>query len=105
MQLASSSVDVSPPKVETLRSVAVRRQRISLTITAALLLTYMGFVLLVSFCKTQLATVLAPGISLAIVLGISMVVFTLSLTFGFVVWVNRVHDESLRRLRDSGATQ
>jgi uncharacterized membrane protein (DUF485 family) len=65
----------------------------------------MGFVLLVSFCKIQLATVLAPGISLAIVLGISMVVFTLSLTFGFVVWVNRVHDESLRRLRDSGATQ
>jgi len=82
--------------------VATRRQRVSLSATAALLAAHFAFVISIAFYKTELAVQLIPGLSLAIVLGFSTVGFALLLTFGFVIWVDRVHDTAVQGLRDGG---
>jgi uncharacterized membrane protein (DUF485 family) len=95
-----TSAGTLPPTISRLRSVAIRRQRVSLSATAALLAAHFAFVVSIAFYKTELSVQLIPGLSLAIVLGFSTVGFALLLTFGFVVWVNRVHDKAVQSLRD-----
>ena len=101
MELASSSTaDLAPPL--TLRSIGRRRQRVALAMTALMLCAYFLFVLSIACFKTALSVQIVPGLSLAILAGVSSVVFVLMLTFGYVLWVNRVHDKAVRRLTKGG---
>jgi uncharacterized membrane protein (DUF485 family) len=81
-----------------LRSIAMRRQRVSLSVTVLLLLSHLTFILLVAFCKQQLSEEVVPGLSIGILAGFATVGLTLLLTVFYVVWVNRVHDASVRQL-------
>ena len=85
-----------------LRSIAMRRQRVSLSVTILLLLSHLTFIVLVAFCKQQLSEELVPGLSIGILAGFVTVGLTLLLTVFYVVWVNRVHDASVRHLRAQG---
>lgn len=88
-----------------LRSIAVRRRRVSLSVTVLLLLSHLTFILLVAFCMQQLAQELVPGLSLGILAGFATVGLALLLTVFYVVWVNRVHDASVRELHMEGAAK
>ena len=52
-----------------LEALAARRWRIALGLTAAMLATYFGFVLLVAYDKPLMGRILVPGLSLGILLG------------------------------------
>jgi uncharacterized membrane protein (DUF485 family) len=90
------------PVTGDLRSIAVRRQRVSLSVTVLLLLSHLTFILSVAFCKQQLSEEVVPGLSIGILAGFATVGLTLLLTVFYVVWVNRVHDASIRQLRMEG---
>jgi uncharacterized membrane protein (DUF485 family) len=81
----------------------MRRQRVSLGVTAVLLTAHFSFVVSIAFFRPQLTYLLTPGLSVAIAAGFLTVAFALFLTFGFVVWVNRVHDKAVRDLRAGDA--
>ena len=80
-------------------SLAARRWRLALILTAGMLVTYFGFVLLVAYDKPLLGTLLAPGLSLGILLGALVILVAWALTGIYVRWANTVYDVELARLR------
>jgi uncharacterized membrane protein (DUF485 family) len=81
-----------------LRAVALRHRRVSLTLACVLMGSYLILMLLVAYAKPLLGTLVAPGISLGLVLGAGMIVFAWLLACGYVIWANRCHDPACRRL-------
>jgi uncharacterized membrane protein (DUF485 family) len=85
-------------------ALASRRWRIALVLTAAMLATYFGFVLLVAYDKPLLGTILTPGLSLGILLGGLVIMVAWALTGIYVRWANRIYDAELARARVIGGT-
>ena len=70
-----------------------RRQRtMALRMTALLGAMYLGFMLLVALAAPLLAVQVAPGISIAILLGAVMIVMSWLLGWFYVAWANRQRD-------------
>ncbi|HSO39549.1 MAG TPA: DUF485 domain-containing protein [Labilithrix sp.] len=82
-----------------LEALAARRWRVSLLLTAGMLVTYFGFVLLVAYAKPLLGQTLTPGLSLGILLGAVVILVAWVLTGLYVRWANRIYDAELARLR------
>lgn len=82
-----------------LEALALRRWRFALLLTALMLVTYFGFVLLVAYDKPLLGTTLTPGLSLGILLGALVILVAWALTGIYVRWANRVYDVELARAR------
>jgi len=85
--------------VEPLREVARARTRIALWLTAAVVAVYFGFIGAVAFARPALGLLLAPGLSLGIVLGAAVIVVSWALTWVYVRWANTHYDRALRDLR------
>jgi uncharacterized membrane protein (DUF485 family) len=86
----------------SLESVSAARWRIAASLTIAMMVVYFGFILLVAFNKPLLATVVAPGLSLGILLGALVIVFAWVLTWAYVHWANTHYDAALKALRAAG---
>lgn len=71
----------------------------ALLLTAGMLVTYFGFVLLVAYDKALLGQTLTPGLSLGILLGAIVILVAWALTGLYVRWTNRVYDAELARVR------
>jgi uncharacterized membrane protein (DUF485 family) len=84
----------------TLQSLARARTRIALTLTAAVVAVYFGFILAVAFARPVLGRLLAPGLSLGILLGAGVIVAAWLLTWVYVRWANTRYDPALHALRD-----
>lgn len=82
-----------------LEAIAARRWRIAISLTAAMLVTYFGFLLLVAYAKPALGTLVVPGLSWGILLGALVIVVAWALTGLYVRWANRVYDAALDELR------
>ena len=82
-----------------MRALAAARTRIAFALTAATAVVYFGFILLVAFGKPLLATLVAPGLTLGILLGALVIVVSWLLTWTYVEWANRRYDPALQRLR------
>ena len=82
-----------------LAAVSAARWRVALSLTIAMMVAYFGFILLVAFDKPLLGTVLVPGLSLGIVLGLLVIVVAWVLTWIYIRWANTHYDASLRKLR------
>ena len=82
-----------------LEALAARRWRLALTLTILMLVTYFGFVLLVAYDKPLLGKILAPGLSLGILLGALVIIVAWLLTGIYVRWANRTYDVELERLK------
>jgi uncharacterized membrane protein (DUF485 family) len=83
----------------TLQSVSAARWRIAISLTVAMMVTYFGFILLVAFNKPLLGTLIAPGLSLGILLGALTIVVAWMLTWIYISWANTHYDDSIRGLR------
>ena len=83
----------------TLEAVSAARWRIAISLTIAMMLTYFGFILLVAFNKPLLGTLVAPGLSLGILLGALTIVIAWVLTWIYIAWANRHYDTSIRGLK------
>ncbi len=83
----------------TLEAVSAARWRIALALTVAMMAAYFGFILLVAFNKPLLATTVAPGLSLGMLLGALVIVVAWVLTWIYVRWANAHYDTSVDGLR------
>jgi uncharacterized membrane protein (DUF485 family) len=81
------------------RAVASAHRRVALRITAAIGVLYFGLILLIALAKPLLATLVAPGLSLAILLGAVVTVAAWLLTLVYIRWANRYYDAAAGRLR------
>lgn len=87
------------PSHATLEAVSAARWRIAIALTIAMMAAYFGFILLVAFNKPLLGRLIAPGLSLGMLLGALVIVVAWVLTWIYVRWANRHYDASVRGLR------
>lgn len=80
------------------RALAKQRLRIALALSAAMMIVYFTFMTLFAFDKPLLGQLLAPGLSLCILLGPLVIVSSFLLCLVYVLWANRVFDPALRDL-------
>jgi uncharacterized membrane protein (DUF485 family) len=83
----------------SLESVSAARWRIAVALTIAMMVVYFGFILLIAFNKPLAGGLVAPGLSLGILLGAFVIVVAWGLTFVYVRWANTHYDAALERLR------
>jgi uncharacterized membrane protein (DUF485 family) len=88
-----------------LRALAAARWRVALALTLAMVAIYFGFIALIAFRKPLLGALVAPGLSLGILLGALVIVASWLLTWVYVRWANRRYDVELARLgaREAGS--
>jgi uncharacterized membrane protein (DUF485 family) len=94
----SDSRPVSPRQT-ALEQVSAARWRVALSLTIAMMVVYFGFILLVAFQKPFLGSLVAPGLSLGMLLGALVIVVAWILTWVYVRWANRHYDVSVDGLR------
>jgi uncharacterized membrane protein (DUF485 family) len=79
----------------------VRRWRVALALTAAVIVVYFGFILLIAYAKEFMARVLTDGLTVGILFGAMVIVVSWLLTWVYVRWANGPYDAEMRRLRES----
>jgi uncharacterized membrane protein (DUF485 family) len=84
---------------DQLRALDAARWRIAISLTAAMTVIYVAFILLIAYAKPLLATRLAPGLSLGILLGVLVIFAAWMLILVYVRWANRHYDTALAALR------
>jgi uncharacterized membrane protein (DUF485 family) len=68
-----------------------------------MIVIYFGFIALIAYDRPVLAKLVAPGLTLGILLGALVIVVSWLLTYGYVRWANDHYDVALRALDDSPA--
>ena len=96
---------MSQTPLSPLELITARRQRLALILTAVMVLIYFGFILLVAFDKPLLGTLVAPGLSVGIVLGAAVIITAWIVTGIYVWWANKHYDSVVAetRKREGGA--
>ena len=83
---------------DRLRELARARGRIAFTLTAAMIVIYFGFIMLIAFDKPLLGRAITTGLSLGILLGALVIVAAWVLTYVYVRWANTHYDTALTSL-------
>jgi uncharacterized membrane protein (DUF485 family) len=86
---------------DEIRRLDTARRRIAATLTIAMIVLYSGFILLIAYGKALLMTMIAPGLSLGILLGALVIVAAWGLIWIYVRWANRHYDAVVAGLRRS----
>jgi uncharacterized membrane protein (DUF485 family) len=68
---------------------------VAIGLTAAMVVIYFGFILLIGFAKPLMGRLVAPGLSVGILLGALVIVAAWVLTLIYVRWANTHHDSAL----------
>jgi uncharacterized membrane protein (DUF485 family) len=89
---------MDPKRESRLRRLAARRDRVAGALTAAMIVLYFGFILLIAFNKPLMGYVFSRGLSVGIVLGALVIVVSWVLTLVYVRWANVHYDVELREL-------
>lgn len=76
------------------------RWRVAVLLTAAMMVLYFGFILLVAYNKPLLALQVVPGLSLGILLGALVIVAAWALIGVYVRWANQHYDTAIDALRE-----
>jgi uncharacterized membrane protein (DUF485 family) len=88
-----------PPVSDQLRALDSARWRIAITLTVAMTVVYVGFILLIAYAKPLLATPIADGLSLGILLGALVILTAWLLIAVYVRWANRHYDAAVAAIR------
>ena len=78
-----------------------QRWRIAIALSLVVVIVYFGFVLLVAFDKPLVGRLLAPGLSVGILLGALVIVTSWIVTWIYVRWANDHLDRRIGELRSS----
>ena len=89
-------------KQRALEALARAQWRLALSLTAAMLAIYLGFMLLVAWAKPLLGTMLVRGLSLGTLLGALVIVAAWVLIWIYVRWANSHYDQTVAALRAQG---
>ena len=82
-----------------MRALARLRWRVAIVLTLLMMAVYFGFILLIAFDKPLVGSLVAPGLSLGILLGALVIGATWILTLIYIRWANRTYDPALERLK------
>ena len=82
-----------------LARLAAERWRLAVGLTATMTIVYVAFILLIAFNKPLLGQVLAPGLSLGILLGVLVIVVAWAIIVVYVRWANRHYDAAVEAVR------
>ena len=80
---------------DPVHAIAAKRWTIALTLSALMLVIYLGFILLVAFGRALLSILLSQGLSLGILLGALTIVSSWILSLIYVAWANRRYDDAV----------
>jgi uncharacterized membrane protein (DUF485 family) len=83
---------------ESVRELDASRWRVALALTAAMVVLYFGFILLVAYGRPLLAVRLVPGVTLGILLGALVIVVSWLLTWVYVRWAAAHYDPRVEAL-------
>lgn len=89
----------SPSNHAALEALARQRWRIGLGLTAAMTAIYVVFILLIAYGKSVLGTVIAPGLSIGIALGVLVILAAWALILVYVRWANAHYDREVAAIR------
>ena len=84
---------------EDLKRLNAARWRVAGGLTIAMMVVYFCFIGLVAFNKPLLATLLRPGLSLGMLIGVFVIVWAWLLIWIYVRWANRDYDAGVAALR------
>jgi uncharacterized membrane protein (DUF485 family) len=87
------------PVPSKLRTLDAARWRIAVSLTAAMTIVYVVFILLIAYNKPLLATLIVPGLSLGILLGALVILGAWILIVIYVYWANRYYDPAIAAIR------
>lgn len=87
-------------RTRALTVIAKERWRISLLLTILMMIIYFGFILLIAFNKSLLATLITPGLSLGILLGALVIVSAWVLIYVYVHWANTYYDKQIAQFQN-----
>ena len=82
-------------------TLSAARWRLSILLTATMTIVYVAFILLIAFNKELLGTLLVPGLSLGILLGVLVIVTAWVLIMVYVGWTNRHYDRAVAEIRQA----
>jgi uncharacterized membrane protein (DUF485 family) len=85
---------------EKFKELVKKRLKVSLSLTALMLIVYFGFILTIAFYKEFLAIKIGEHLTLGLPIGIGIIVFAWLLTGFYTNWANRYYDKSVRELRN-----
>lgn len=88
-----------PASRAAIASLSAARWRVAVVLTAAMMVLYFGFILLVAYNKPLLARPVADGLSLGILLGALVIVASWVLIWVYTRWANTHYDAEVARLR------
>ena len=83
-----------------LEALALARRRIGLSLTATMTAIYVVFILLIAYGKAFLGTVLVPGLSIGMALGVVVILSAWALILIYVRWANEHYDHRVASIRD-----
>jgi uncharacterized membrane protein (DUF485 family) len=89
----------SPSSHAALVTLAAARWRIGLGLTLAMTAIYVVFILLVAYGKAFLGTLLVPGLSVGIALGVLVILSAWALILVYVRWANTHYDHVVATIR------
>jgi uncharacterized membrane protein (DUF485 family) len=75
------------------------RWRMAIGLTIAMMAVYFGFILLVAYEKPLLTSVVVPGLSVGILLGVLVIVAAWASIWVYVRWANRHYDARIAALK------
>lgn len=81
------------------RAIDAARWRIATLLTAAMMVLYFGFILLIAFNKPLLGSLVVPGLSVGILLGALVIVAAWVLIWIYVRWANVHYDAAIDAIR------
>ena len=87
------------------RSLAATRWRIAISLTVAMVAIYFGFILLIAYDKPLMGRLIAPGLSVGVLLGALVIVASWVLTWVYVRWANTHYDAGLDEIRRTGGAR
>lgn len=85
--------------VDEVRRLDAARWRVAIALTAAMMVLYFGFILLVAFNKPLLGVLIAPGLSVGILAGALVIVAAWVLMWIYARWANRHYDAAVAAIR------
>lgn len=68
-------------------------------LTVVMMTIYFGFILLVAFGKPVLGRMIAPGLSIGLLLGVGVIASAWVLIWIYGRWANAYYDPAIERLR------
>ena len=86
-------------KSPAFKSLVSRRWRVSITLTIIMLVIYIGFLLVVAFQKELLAMKIGTYYTLAIPVGLGIILAAWLLTGIYVFWANNSYDNAVDALK------